>query len=448
MTHKSMKRFLAMLLCAMMALGCVNTAALAEETEAAPCAHANTAVREEAGAAAGCASEGYHTVITVCADCGAELSRQTVTDGALGHAWQESARTEASCGAAGAVIYACSRCGESRSEEIPALGHDYQETARTEATYDADGSVTYTCSRCGDSYAQALPKLERPADEPTQDESPQEEPPQDEPPQDEPTQDEPPQDNPQQDEPPQDNPQQDEPPQDNPQQDQPPQVDPQQEQPAVEAPAQAFEQTEIVENIKITVKAEAGVFAPDARLTIDKVKSKETIADFKMAAEAKLGIQSSGTVKIRHLIYSISGAEMTGEAQAKVERLKLGDILAEYPGAEIKVFVLRYKAEEQQLADRAVKLKANLNLEGSSVRFALSKLGLYDVVTVVTLPSQPAAPANETQDQPQANQPQDNQPTIDQPQADQPQDNQPTADQPQADQPANEQSQDNQPADD
>ena len=78
--------------------------------------------REEAGEAASCTAEGSHTVITECADCGEELSRESVTD--------------------------------------KALGHDYRETARTEASYNAEGSVTYTCSRCGDGFTDILPMLQ------------------------------------------------------------------------------------------------------------------------------------------------------------------------------------------------------------------------------------------------------------------------------------------------
>ena len=40
-----------------------------------------------------------------------------------------------------------------------ALGHDYQETARKSASCEAEGSVTYTCSRCGDSYTVEIPGM-------------------------------------------------------------------------------------------------------------------------------------------------------------------------------------------------------------------------------------------------------------------------------------------------
>ena len=193
------KRLLAMLLCWTMLLTNLCLPALSEETKVPSCVHTSTETHEEAGAAATCTADGSHTVITVCADCGHELSRSTVTDAALGHAYSvyseaptcteagkvvytcsrcgdtyteageaalghdyhETARTEVSCSQAGSVTYACSRCGDTYTEAcVAALGHDYQETTRTEATWDAEGSVTYICSRCEDSYHQILPRLE------------------------------------------------------------------------------------------------------------------------------------------------------------------------------------------------------------------------------------------------------------------------------------------------
>ena len=42
---------------------------------------------------------------------------------------------------------------------IAALGHDYQVTAETAATCTTAGSKTLTCSRCGDSYSETIPEL-------------------------------------------------------------------------------------------------------------------------------------------------------------------------------------------------------------------------------------------------------------------------------------------------
>ena len=193
------RRLLAILCCWIILLTQVTIPALAEETYADACAHGRTMTREEAGIEAGCETAGNHTVITVCKDCGKELVRETVTDQALGHDYQETARKAATCEAEGSVTYTCSRCGNRYEAVIPALsheyqtaetapscteagevtftcslcgdsytepgeealGHDYRETARTEASPDKEGSVTYTCSRCGDSYSEVIPRLEK-----------------------------------------------------------------------------------------------------------------------------------------------------------------------------------------------------------------------------------------------------------------------------------------------
>ena len=79
----NIRRFAAILLCVTMVLTSLNVPAFAEEAEAPSCAHNSTVIRKEAGTAATCTAEGSHTEITVCADCGTELSRKTVTDPAL-----------------------------------------------------------------------------------------------------------------------------------------------------------------------------------------------------------------------------------------------------------------------------------------------------------------------------------------------------------------------------
>ena len=70
---------------------------------------------------------------------------------ALGHEWAETARTEPGCTADGGISYACSRCGETRTEVIDATGHAYTG-AVTDPTCTAPGYTTYTCGNCGHSY--------------------------------------------------------------------------------------------------------------------------------------------------------------------------------------------------------------------------------------------------------------------------------------------------------
>ena len=270
MKKRNQKRRLAALLCWMLLLTVISIPAFAEETETPSCKHSNKVTREEAGKAATCTHDGNHTVITVCADCGQELSRQTVTDEAPGHRYKETARKDAACGKA--------------------------------------GSVTYTCSRCKDSYQKTLPRLER--------------------------------------------------------------------------PAVPFGQTETVDGVKITVSAEAGIFDADAKLNISKTGN----GDFTGAAETALGIRAGERIIISHAVYGISGAEMNGSAQAKLENLKLTDLRRTYPEGRVTVYVLRYDENAQKAADRAVRVSEEENPDGNSISFDLSELGLYDVMTVTRLP--------------------------------------------------------------
>ncbi len=53
----------------------------------------------------------------------------------------------------------CSRCGETKTTELPALGHDFKETSRKVATCTQKGNVTETCSRCGQTKTTEIPAL-------------------------------------------------------------------------------------------------------------------------------------------------------------------------------------------------------------------------------------------------------------------------------------------------
>ena len=420
MKKRNQKRRLAALLCWMLLLTVISIPAFAEETETPSCKHSNKVTREEAGKAATCTHDGNHTVITVCADCGQELSRQTVTDEAPGHRYKETARKDAACGKAGSVTYTCSRCGDHYDEEIPALKHDYQkeETAptctkagtvtytcsrcgdhydeeipalkhdyqkeETDPTCTKAGIVTYTCSRCGDHYDEEIPVLkhdyEKTETAPTCTEAGK--------------------------------------------------VtytcslcgdsyteaekealghdyretarkeatyhaegsvtytcsrckdSYQKTLPRLERPAVPFGQTETVDGVKITVSAEAGIFDADAKLNISKTGN----GDFTGAAETALGIRAGERIIISHAVYGISGAEMNGSAQAKLENLKLTDLRRTYPEGRVTVYVLRYDENAQKAADRAVRVSEEENPDGNSISFDLSELGLYDVMTVTRLP--------------------------------------------------------------
>ena len=86
------------------------------------------------------------SVTETCSRCG---ETKTTELPALGHDFQEKT-VAATCTAKGRWSVVCTRCGAVKSEqEIPALGHDFKETSRKAATCTQKGSVTETCSRCG-----------------------------------------------------------------------------------------------------------------------------------------------------------------------------------------------------------------------------------------------------------------------------------------------------------
>ena len=126
-----------------------------------------------------------------------------------------------------------------------------------------------------------------------------------------------------------------------------------------------------MDGAKLTVKAAAGVFDADTRLNISKTGN----SDFTGAAENALGIRAGERIIISHPVYSISGAEMNGSAQAKLENLKLTDLQQAYPVGTVSVYVLRHDANAQRAADQARRISAEVNLGGNSVSFDFQSLG-------------------------------------------------------------------------
>lgn len=76
------------------------------------------------------------------------------------HQFVEVSRADPTCTEDGMVLYACSMCGESHSEVLPALGHDWGdwETAR-ESTEAEPGVERRTCRRCGETEERETPLL-------------------------------------------------------------------------------------------------------------------------------------------------------------------------------------------------------------------------------------------------------------------------------------------------
>lgn len=154
----------------------------------------------------------------------------------------------------------------------------------------------------------------------------------------------------------------------------------------LEEVATSFEQTETVDGIRITVTAEPGVFAADAKLSVVKADD----ADAARAAEKTLGIEAGDTVIILHRMYCVSGAKINGTARITLEKLGLTDLQAQYPDGEISADVLRV------YADKAQKINAEINLSENWTVFTIDGTGVYDLAVTVRLPER-EEPAEEEQ---------------------------------------------------
>lgn len=84
--------------------------------------------------------------------------KQVETKPALGHTWDEGKITkEATCTETGVKTYTCSRCGGTKTEEIPKTKHDYEEQIVKPATCISTGIANYICKNCGQKIQRKLP---------------------------------------------------------------------------------------------------------------------------------------------------------------------------------------------------------------------------------------------------------------------------------------------------
>ena len=104
-----------------------------------------------------CTETGF-TAGVKCTLCDRIISGYEVVE-ALGHSWDEgSVATAPTCTATGVMSYNCTRCGETKTEDIPANGHSLDEgTVTTAATCTTAGVMTYTCTVCGNTSTETIP---------------------------------------------------------------------------------------------------------------------------------------------------------------------------------------------------------------------------------------------------------------------------------------------------
>lgn len=82
--------------------------------------------------------------VSKCSRCS---KTQTSTTDALGHSYSTT-KVAATCTTAGKIVKTCSRCNDTQTTSLSALGHDYHTTQNVSATCTSSGRVVKTCSRC------------------------------------------------------------------------------------------------------------------------------------------------------------------------------------------------------------------------------------------------------------------------------------------------------------
>lgn len=98
-----------------------------------------------------CTEDGSYDSVVYCTVCENEISRETVTIGAVGHDLHDVIAKAPTCTEAGWNAYqVCRRegCGYSTYQELPASGHRFGEPTVYEPNYHQEGYSVHTCIVC------------------------------------------------------------------------------------------------------------------------------------------------------------------------------------------------------------------------------------------------------------------------------------------------------------
>lgn len=74
------------------------------------------------------------------------------------HSWKEVSRTEPTCTSPGSVSFSCEKCGETKTDKLPATGHTWQVLRTVQTAYDEEGNLVqqgytiYQCAVCSEQY--------------------------------------------------------------------------------------------------------------------------------------------------------------------------------------------------------------------------------------------------------------------------------------------------------
>ncbi|MBE6957879.1 MAG: hypothetical protein E7447_01830, partial [Ruminococcaceae bacterium] len=138
---------------------CVDNAAVVLLKSELPlleeCEHTPAEAVKENEVAADCTNAGSYELVVYCTKCDEELSRETVTVDATGHAWGEGViDPDATCTEDGVKTYTCGTCGETKTEAVSAKGHTPAEAVKeNDVAADCTNTGSYDlvvyCSVCG-----------------------------------------------------------------------------------------------------------------------------------------------------------------------------------------------------------------------------------------------------------------------------------------------------------
>ena len=95
-----------------------------------------------------CKAEGY-TGDTYCTDCGELIKKGSATEKA-DHNWEVTSEEKATCEKDGSKTFACTECGETKTETTPKTGHKFSNWKTVKAQSIYSGAVQKrTCNSCG-----------------------------------------------------------------------------------------------------------------------------------------------------------------------------------------------------------------------------------------------------------------------------------------------------------
>ena len=74
------------------------------------------------------------------------------------HSWKEVSRTDPTCTSPGSASFSCEKCGETKTDKLPATGHTWQVLRTVQTAYDEEGNLVqqgytiYQCAVCSEQY--------------------------------------------------------------------------------------------------------------------------------------------------------------------------------------------------------------------------------------------------------------------------------------------------------